>query len=129
MKIAQYLEKHPMVDWVRYPGLPSDPGHPFAKKYLKKGFGGMVVFGIKGGREAGEKMVNSCILFTHLANVGDVRSLIIHPGSTTHSQLSDEDQRGAGVAPEMIRLSVGLEDTQDLIADLDQAFSHIHKMV
>ena len=120
LRVAEYLASHPKVEWVRYPGLSSDPNHANAKKYLKNGFGGMVVFGIKGGRASGEIFTDSLKLFLQLANVGDAKSLALHPGSTTHSQLSDEQQRLAGVAPEMIRLSIGIEDIDDILEDLEQ---------
>jgi len=120
--VAKWLAKHPNVDWVRYPGLEGDPGHANAAKYLKKGFGGMVVFGIKGGREAGAKFIESLKLFAHVANVGDAKSLAIHSASTTHSQLSPEQQRAVGIGPELVRLSIGIEHIDDIIADLDQAF-------
>lgn len=121
LKVAEYLTAHPKVEWVRYPGLGTDQSHMLAKKYLNKGFGGMVVFGIKGGRASGETFMDSLKLFLQLANVGDAKSLALHPGSTTHSQLSDEQQRLAGVAPEMIRLSIGIEDIDDILEDLEQA--------
>ena len=123
LRVAQYLEAHPKVEWVRYPGLASDQSHAIANKYLKNGFGGMVVFGIKGGRASGETFMDSLKLFLQLANVGDAKSLALHPGSTTHSQLSDEQQRLAGVAPEMIRLSIGIEDINDILEDLEQGLS------
>jgi len=121
-KVARFLEEHSKVDWVRYPGLKSDPGHQLAKKYLKQGFGGMVVFGIKGGKKAGEKFIDKLKLFSHVANVGDAKSLAIHPASTTHSQLSELEQQAGGVLPELIRLSVGIENIEDIINDLKQAF-------
>ena len=121
MKAAQFLHDHPRVDWVRYPGLKDDPSHPVASRYLKRGFGGMVVFGIKGGRKAGERFINRLQLFSHLANVGDAKSLAIHPASTTHSQLSEEDQKQAGLLPELIRLSIGIEHIGDILADLERA--------
>jgi O-acetylhomoserine (thiol)-lyase len=108
---------------VRYPGLPDDPTYPVASKYLKNGFGGMVVFGIKGGFEAGPKFVDSLKLFSQLANVGDAKSLVIHPASTTHSQLSEEQQKAAGLTPDLVRLSVGLEHIDDIKNDLEQAFA------
>ena len=122
LKVAGYLKSHPKVAWVRYPGLEDDPTHPVAKKYLKKGFGGMVVFGIKGGFDAGHRFVDKLKLFSHLANVGDAKSLVIHPSSTSHSQLSEEDQKASGLTPDLIRLSIGIEHIDDIIADLDQAF-------
>ena len=121
LKVAQYLQKHPKVDWVRYPGLEGDPSYELSKKYLPNGAGGVVVFGVKGGKEAGIKIVNNIKLFSHLANVGDAKSLIIHPASTTHSQLSEEDQLASGVKPELVRLSIGLEHIDDIIGDLDEA--------
>jgi len=125
LQVAQHLTSHPSVEWVRYPGLESDSTYPVAQIYLKKGFGGMVVFGIRGGRVAGEKFINSLRLFSHLANVGDAKSLAIHPASTTHSQLSEEDQKAGGLAPELIRLSVGLEHIDDILKDLDQALNSV----
>ena len=122
-RVAQYLKTHPQVEWVRYPGLEDDPTYPVASRYLKKGFGGMVVFGIKGGLAAGSKFVNSLKLFSHLANVGDAKSLVLHPSSTSHSQLSEEQQKAAGLTPELIRLSIGIENIDDIVGDLEQAFS------
>lgn len=121
LAVAEYLEKHPKVAWVRYPGLAKDPSYPIAAKYLKKGFGGMVVFGVKGGKAAGQRFIEGLELVIHAANVGDVKSLALHPGSTTHQQLTDEQQKSAGLSPEMIRLSVGIEHIDDLVADLAQA--------
>lgn len=123
MRVAEFLSSHPRVSWVRYPGLKSDPAYPVASKYLKKGFGGMVVFGIKGGLEAGKKFIESLKLFSHLANVGDAKSLAIHPATTTHSQLSPEDQLAGGITPDMIRLSIGIETIDDILEDLDQALN------
>jgi len=122
-EIARFLKEHPKVEWVRYPGLADDPSYPVASKYLKKGFGGMVVFGIKGGLESGRKFVDSLKLFSHLANVGDAKSLVLHPSSTSHSQLSEEQQRAGGLTPDLIRLSIGLEHVEDIKQDLEQAFS------
>ncbi|WP_037572820.1 O-acetylhomoserine aminocarboxypropyltransferase/cysteine synthase family protein [Spirochaeta cellobiosiphila] len=122
LKVAKYLKNHPQVEWVRYPGLEDDPSHAIASKYLKKGFGGMVVFGIKGGAEAGAKFINSLELFSHVANVGDAKSLAIHPASTTHSQLSEEDLTSGGITPNLVRLSIGLEHIDDIVADIEQAF-------
>ncbi|MFA7567144.1 MAG: O-acetylhomoserine aminocarboxypropyltransferase/cysteine synthase family protein [Alkalispirochaeta sp.] len=121
--VADYLSRHKEVEWVWYPGLKGSPGHENAKRYLKKGFGGMVTFGIKGGRAAGERFINSLELFSHVANVGDAKSLAIHPASTTHSQLSDEQQRAAKLPPELIRLSIGLEHPDDIIGDLEKALT------
>jgi O-acetylhomoserine (thiol)-lyase len=118
---AQWLKKHPKVSWVRYPGLPEDPTFPLASKYLRNGFGGMVVFGTKGGKAAGEKFIDSLKLLSHLANVGDAKSLAIHPASTTHSQLSEEQQREGGLTPELVRLSIGIEHIDDIKEDIDQA--------
>ena len=122
-EVARFLANHRKVSWVRYPGLPSDPANPVAKKYLKNGFGGMVVFGIKGGRDAGEKFINSLQLFSHLANVGDAKSLALHPGSTSHSQLSDEQQAASGLSPDLVRLSVGIENIKDIIADIERGLA------
>ena len=121
LAIAQWLKKQPKVEWLRYPGLPEDPTYPVASKYLKKGFGGMVVFGIKGGKAAGEKFINSLKLFSHLANVGDAKSLALHPASTSHSQLTEEQQREGGLTPELVRLSIGLEHVDDIKDDIEQA--------
>lgn len=121
--VAEYLEKHPKVSWVTYPGLKSHPDYERAKKYLPKGAGAILGFGIKGGLEAGKKFIDSLQLFSHLANVGDAKSLAIHPATTTHSQLTEEQQITAGVKPDFIRLSVGLEDIDDILWDLDQALA------
>jgi O-acetylhomoserine (thiol)-lyase len=119
--IAQYLAENPKVAWVNYPSLPSSPYNELAKKYLPKGAGAVFTFGVKGGYAAGKKFIEKVQLFSHLANVGDAKSLVIHPASTTHAQLSEEEQIGGGVSPDMIRLSIGLEDVEDLIWDLEQA--------
>ena len=121
LEVARWLSRHPRVAWVTYPGLEKDPSYAVASRYLKKGFGGLVGFGIKGGLEAGKKFINSVKLLSHLANIGDAKSLVIHPASTTHQQLSEQEQLSTGVTPEYIRLSVGLEDVEDIEADLDQA--------
>ncbi|MBI5945989.1 MAG: O-acetylhomoserine aminocarboxypropyltransferase/cysteine synthase [Chloroflexi bacterium] len=121
--VAEFLEKHPKVNWVKYPGLKSHPDYDRAKKYLPKGVGAMMGFGVKGGLEAGRKFIESLQLFSHVANVGDSRSLAIHPGSTTHSQLTEEQQVTAGVSPDFVRLSIGLEDIDDILWDLDQALN------
>jgi len=118
---AQFLEAHKLVCWVKYPGLPSSPYHGLARKYLPKGPGAIFSFGIQGGYEAGKTFINNVKLFSHLANVGDARSLVIHPASTTHQQLSAAEQQAAGVTPDLVRLSVGLEDREDILWDLDQA--------
>ena len=124
-KVAEFLKHHPKVAWVRYPGLSGDPSHELAQKYLPDGAGGMVVFGVRGGSAEGIKLVDNIELFSILANVGDAKSLIIHPASTTHSQLSDEDQRKAGLTPELVRLSIGLEHVDDIIGALDDALKLI----
>jgi O-acetylhomoserine (thiol)-lyase len=121
LAVAQFLEQHPAVSWVNYPGLPSHPDYASATKYLPDGQGAIIGFGIKGGKEAGAKLINSVKLLSHLANIGDAKSLIIHPATTTHSQLTPEEQTQTGVSPEYVRLSVGIEDVRDIIADLDQA--------
>ncbi len=125
MAVAEWLQGHDKVAWVRYAGLPSDPHNALAQKYLPKGAGAVFTFGLKGGHEAGVSVVSNVKLFSHLANIGDTRSLIIHPSSTTHSQLSDEHKAAAGAAPDVVRLSVGIEDAEDIIADLDQAMAGI----
>lgn len=125
MQVARYLKKHPMVAWVRYPGLEDDPSYELASRYLKNGFGAMVVFGIRGGRPAGEKFINSLDLFSHLANVGDAKSLALHPASTSHSQLSEEDQRSGGLTPDLVRLSIGIEHIDDIVNDLEQALDKV----
>jgi O-acetylhomoserine (thiol)-lyase len=122
-KVAQWLERHPSVSWVNYPGLPSHPNHGNALKYLTKGAGAIIGFGIKGGVDAGRKFIDSVKLLSHLANIGDAKSLVIHPASTTHQQLSEEEQRASGVTPDFIRLSVGIEDVDDILADIDQALA------
>ncbi len=121
--IALWLKAHPLVNWVNYPGLPGYPNHKIASKYLKKGYGGLVGFGIKGGLDAGRKFINSVKLLSHLANIGDAKTLVIHPASTTHQQLTPDEQRGTGVTPDYIRLSVGLENVEDIQADIDQALT------
>ena len=123
IEVARFLKEHAKVEWVRYPGLEDDPAYPVASKYLKKGFGGMVVFGIKGGLKAGQKFVDSLKLFSLLANVGDAKSLVIHPASTTHSQLTEEQQKAGGLTPDLVRLSIGLEHIDDIKQDLEQAFA------
>lgn len=122
LELAHWLEKHPAVDWVRYPGLESDPSHKNASKYLRPGhFGAVVVFGVKGGQAAGEKVINNVALWSHVANVGDAKSLIIHPASTTHQQMTPEERASSGVGDDLIRLAVGLENIEDLKADLGRA--------
>lgn len=121
--VAEHLERHPAVSWVSYAGLPSSPHHALARKYLPKGAGAVFTFGLRGGYAAGVKLVESVELFSHLANIGDTRSLIIHPASTTHRQLTTEQQAAAGAGPEVVRLSIGIESIADIIADLDQALA------
>ena len=123
LQVAEWLEKHPAISWVKYPGLTSSPYHKLAQKYLPKGQGSIVTFGIKGGMDAGRKLIDSVQLFSHLANLGDAKSLIIHPASTTHQQLNDEQQLEAGVSKDLVRISVGIEDVEDIIWDLDQAIA------
>lgn len=121
--VARHLASHSKVQWVRYPGLPSDPSHAVARRLLPRGFGGMVVFGIKGGKRAGAAFIEALQLFSHLANVGDAKSLALHPASTSHSQLSEEKQREGGLTPELVRLSIGLEHIDDIREDIDQALA------
>lgn len=128
LAVAKHLESHPGVEWVNYPGLESSPYHTRAKKYLSKGQGALITFGIKagaagGGYEAGKKLIDSLQLFSLVANIGDAKSLVIHPASTTHQQLSAEEQAGMGVTPELVRLSIGIEDLRDILADLDRAIA------
>jgi len=123
LAVAKHLEQHPGVDWVNYPGLTSSAYYKRAQKYLPDGQGGLVTFGIKGGFAAGKKLIDALKLFSLLANIGDAKSLVIHPASTTHQQLSVEEQAEAGVTPELVRLSVGIEDIRDILADLDQAIT------
>ena len=123
LKVAEFLQRHPKVAWVRYPGLKQDPSHALASRYLQRGFGGMVVFGHKGGYQAAVKLIDSIKLFSHLANVGDAKSLILHPSSTSHSQLTEQQQRESGLTPDLIRLSVGLEHPDDLVEALDRALA------
>ncbi|MFN8374730.1 MAG: O-acetylhomoserine aminocarboxypropyltransferase/cysteine synthase family protein [Anaerolineae bacterium] len=123
LAVAEYLEKHPAVQWVNYPGLPSHASYERAKKYLPKGAGAVIGFGIKGGKQAGRTFIDNLKIFSHLANVGDARSLAIHPATTTHSQLSEDEQRSTGVTDDFIRLAVGIEDIDDILWDLDQALT------
>lgn len=120
-RVAEFLAGHPQVAWISYAGLPSSPWHGFARKYLPRGAGSVFTFGLRGGYEAGVRLVEAVELWSHLANVGDTRSLILHPASTTHRQLTDEQRAAAGAGPDVIRLSVGLETPEDLIRDLAQA--------
>jgi len=119
--VAEWLSKHPKVAWVSCPGLKGDKYYKLAQKYVPKGIGAVFTFGLKGGYDAGVKVVSNVKLFSHLANIGDTRSLIIHPASTTHKQLSDAQKVQAGAGPDVVRLSIGLEDKDDIIADLEQA--------
>ncbi|MCX6992506.1 MAG: O-acetylhomoserine aminocarboxypropyltransferase/cysteine synthase [Kiritimatiellaeota bacterium] len=121
LAIARWLKKHPLVQWVTYPGLEDDPSHAVAAKYLTKGFGGLVGFGIKGGLEAAKQFINAVKLLSHVANIGDAKSLVIHPASTTHQQLTPAEQRETGVTEDYIRLSIGIEDVEDIKADINQA--------
>jgi O-acetylhomoserine (thiol)-lyase len=123
LAVAKYLEGHKTVEWVKYASLPSSPYYSKAQKYTPKGAGAVFSFGVKGGYEAGKKVIDKLKIFSHLANVGDARSLVIHPASTTHQQLAEAEQQAAGVTPELVRLSVGLEDLEDLLWDLDQALA------
>ena len=123
LEVAKWLKANPKVDWVNYAGLPDNPSYALHRKYCPKGAGSVFTFGLKGGYEAGIRLVNSVKLFSHLANIGDTRSLIIHPASTTHRQLSDEDRAKAGAGNDVVRLSIGIEDVADIIADLDQALA------
>ncbi|MEE9590672.1 MAG: O-acetylhomoserine aminocarboxypropyltransferase [Hyphomicrobiaceae bacterium] len=125
LAVATWLEKHPKVAWVSYAGLPSSPYHGLQQKICPKGAGAVLTFGLKGGYDAGVKLVSSMMLFSHLANIGDVRSLIIHPASTTHRQLTDEQRAAAGAGPDVVRLSVGIEHKDDIIADLEQALANV----
>ncbi|MGE5113996.1 MAG: homocysteine synthase [Acidobacteriaceae bacterium] len=125
LAVAKFLEDHPGVEWVNYPGLPSSKYYGLAKKYLPNGAGSLITFGIKGGFEAGKKFIDSLKLFSLLANIGDAKSLVIHPASTTHQQLSESEQRDSGVTPELVRLSVGIEDIDDILDDLGQALEAV----
>jgi len=126
LKVAKVLEDHPLVSWVNYPGLASHPSYALSKKYFKLRCGSLIGFGIKGGKQAGIKFINNVQLLSHLANIGDAKSLVIHPASTTHQQLSKEEQIATGVTEDYIRLSIGLEDPDDIIADIDQALKKSH---
>jgi O-acetylhomoserine (thiol)-lyase len=121
LAVAQYLARHPRVDWVNYPLLPVNREEALARRYLPHGAGGILTFGVKGGARAGERFIESVQFLSHLANVGDAKTLVIHPASTTHRQLDADEQRAAGVLPEMIRLSIGLESLDDILWDLEQA--------
>jgi O-acetylhomoserine (thiol)-lyase len=123
LAVAEWLSGRPQVAWVSYPGLPGDRYHGLAQKYCPSGAGAVFTFGLKGGYDAGVKLVSNVKLFSHLANIGDTRSLIIHPASTTHRQLTDEQKTAAGAGPDVVRLSIGIEDKEDIIADLEEALS------
>jgi len=125
LQVARFLENHPKISWVKYAGLPEHPSHQLAQKYLNGGFGSIFTFGVKGGIEAGKSLIENVALISHLANVGDAKTLILHPASTAHSQLSEEEQQAAGVTPDLVRLSVGIEDASDIIADLEQALEKV----
>jgi O-acetylhomoserine (thiol)-lyase len=125
LEIANFLAQHPQINWVNYPGLDDHPTHDLALKYLDNGFGGIITFGVKGGLKAGKKLIESINLLSFLANVGDAKSLIIHPASTTHQQLGKEEREKAGITDDLIRLSIGIEDSQDIIKDLEQALAKI----
>jgi O-acetylhomoserine (thiol)-lyase len=123
LAVARHLAEHPAVEWVNYPLLPGSASHALAQRYLPRGAGGILTFGVKGGAAAGVRCIEAVQFLSHLANIGDAKSLIIHPASTTHRQLNEDEQRAAGVSPEMIRLSVGLESLDDILWDLDQALA------
>ncbi len=125
LKVAELLAAHDKVTWVNYPGLKTSPNHTAAKKYLSNGFGGLLGFGLKGGYEAGRRFIEALKMFSHLANIGDAKSLAIHPASTTHSQLTEEQQKTAGVSPDYVRLSMGIEDFVDIQADIEQALARV----
>lgn len=128
LKVAKFLEQHELVEWVNYAGLPSHPSYSLAQKYLPKGQGAILTFGVRGGKNAAAKLIDSVQLFSHLANIGDSKSLIIHPASTTHQQLTEDEQKASGVTPELIRLSVGTEAIEDLLEDLDYALKASKKV-
>ena len=127
LAVAEFLKDHPAVTWVNYPGLPDSPYYGLAKKYLPRGAGSIFTFGIKGGKEAGIRFIEGVEFLSHLANVGDAKTLVIHPASTTHRQLSEDEQAEAGVNPEMVRISVGLETLDDILWDIDQALRSSQK--
>ena len=129
LALAQWLEAHELVDFVLYPGLESSPYHALAKQYLPNGFGGIVNFGVKGGKANASKFIDSLKLVSHLANVGDAKTLAIHPASTTHEQLSEAEQVAAGVDPNLVRVSVGIEHIEDIKADFEQAFAKVFEVV
>ncbi len=123
LAVAKFLQGHPQVSWVNYPGLPDNKYHALAQKYLPRGASGLLNFGVKGCARAGEKFIEAATFMSHLANIGDAKTLIIHPASTTHRQMSEEEQLKAGVLPDMVRMSVGLETLDDILWDIDQALS------
>ena len=127
LAVANFLNDHPFVSWVKYAGLPDNPYHQLAQKYLPRGAGGVLTFGIKGGQEAGIRFIENAQFLSHLANVGDAKTLVIHPASTTHRQLKEEEQASAGVTPDMVRMSVGLETLDDILWDIDQALTKSQK--
>ena len=127
LALARWLERHPRVAWVNYPGLESHPSHALAKRYLRHGFGGVLSFGIRGGREAGRQFIDGVRLASHLANVGDAKTLVIHPATTTHQQLSPAEQQASGVTPDLVRVSVGIEHLEDIQADFEQAFARLRE--
>ena len=125
MAVAEYLQTHSKIDWVSYAGLPNNQYHELHKKICPKGAGAVFTFGLKGGYDAGVQFVENLNMFSHLANIGDTRSLVIHPASTTHRQLTDEERTAAGAGPDVVRLSVGIEDKDDIIADITQALESV----
>ena len=125
LKVAKYLSSHPKVSWVNYPGLPDHPSHERASRYLIGGYGALIGFGVKGGIEAGKTFINNLKLFSHVANIGDSKSFVIHPATTTHQQLTPTEQEATGVTPDYIRLSIGIEDVEDIISDLEQALEKV----
>src|SRR5699024_4996371 len=124
LEVAQYLKNHPAVEWVNFPGLEDHPSHELAHKYFSSGYGSVITFGIKGGYEAGKKLIDNIDLWSHVANVGDAKSLIIHPASTTHQQLDEAGLKKSGVTEELVRLAVGIEDIEDILGTLDAAIHH-----
>src|SRR5690606_9804671 len=129
LEMAKWLQNNPNVEWVSYPGLEDHPYHERARRYLRNGFGAVLAFGIRGGAEAGKKLMDNLKLASHLANVGDAKTLVIHPASTTHQQLAAEEQHAAGVTPDMVRVSLGIEHIDDIIADFEQALASVKNLV
>jgi len=127
LAVAKFLQGHKRVAWVNYPGLPDNKYYPLAKKYFPKGASGLLNFGVKGGAKAGEKFIDAAQFLSHLANIGDAKTLVIHPASTTHRQMSEEEQLKAGVMPDMVRMSVGIESLDDILWDIDQALEEASK--